>query len=224
MASFEGFPSGTKSLPVPSLLLGSLLEEIDDLAELKCTLRFLWYAAQVAGSPKWVLADALEADGVLVAALGSPQAIREGLRHAIERGTLLSVGGKLLLHTPENERDAEQLSPAPAATAPNWQRRAEQPNVYSLYEANIGLLTPMVSDQLRDAEQEYPAEWIKAAIREAVERNVRNWRYVAVILERWATEGRVGDGERGASKRGESRRHPQAASAAEYLRQRRAAE
>ena len=224
MANFEGFPSGTKSLPVPSPLLSSLLEEINDLAELKCTLRFLWYAAQVAGSPKWVSEEALEADGVLVAALGSSQAVRDGLSAATARGTLLSVGGKLMLRTPENERAAEQISPAPTATAPEWERRAEQPNVYALYEANIGLLTPMVSDQLRDAEQEYPVEWIEAAIREAVERNARNWRYVAVILERWATEGRVGDGKRGTSKRGESGRHPEAASAAEYLRQRRAAE
>jgi DNA replication protein DnaD len=37
---------------------------------------------------------------------------------------------------------------------------------------------------------EYPPQWIEAAIRQAVEYNKRNWRYVAGILRRWQTEGR----------------------------------
>ena len=48
------FPPGMKWLPAPSPVLSSLLEEIDSLAELKCTLRFLWYAAQTPGFPKTV--------------------------------------------------------------------------------------------------------------------------------------------------------------------------
>ena len=49
-----GFEARVRSLPVPAPLLGSLLAEIDDMAELKSTLRFLWHAAQVKGSPKAV--------------------------------------------------------------------------------------------------------------------------------------------------------------------------
>ena len=107
--AFAGFPDGTRSLPVPSPLLGSLLEQIDDLAELKCTLRFLWHAAQVAGAPKAVLEAALEADPVLLAALGSPEAVRRGLGLATARGTLLRADGRYLLHTPQNERAAGRL-------------------------------------------------------------------------------------------------------------------
>ena len=235
--AFEGFQPGTKALPVPSPLLGSLLAEIDDIAELKCTLRLLWYTAQVRGSPKWVDESALLADAVLNEALGSPDEIRRGVAAAIERGTLVEAGGRLLIATPENQRTAAQApsTDTPATSTPEPAREPaarEASNVYSLYEANIGLLTPMVADHLRDAEATYPLEWIEAAIREATERNVRNWRYISAILERWSTEGRQSGGaeqagqdgqKRGNSKSGEPGRHPQTASAAEYLRQRRTA-
>jgi DnaD/phage-associated family protein len=66
----------------------------------------------------------------------------------------------------------------------------ERPNVFILYEQNIGTLTPIIADQLRDAEQTYPLEWIEEAISVAVQHNVRKWRYVLTILERWRQEGK----------------------------------
>jgi DnaD/phage-associated family protein len=63
------------------------------------------------------------------------------------------------------------------------------PNIYTLYEQNIGGITPMIADDLRDAEQRYPPDWIREAFREAAELNKRNWRYIQRILERWETEG-----------------------------------
>jgi DnaD/phage-associated family protein len=66
----------------------------------------------------------------------------------------------------------------------------ERPNVFVLYEQNIGALTPMIADELRDAEQTYPVQWIEEAISLAVENNVRKWRYVLRILERWRQEGK----------------------------------
>jgi DnaD/phage-associated family protein len=74
---------------------------------------------------------------------------------------------------------------------------AERPNVYALYEQNIGPLTPLIGDQLREAEQEFPAGWIDEAIQVAVERNARNWRYVMGILKRWQAEGK----DRGVAQR-----------------------
>ncbi len=218
-----GFPSGTRSLPVPSPLLGSLLEAIDDVAELKCTLRFLWHAAQVGGAPKMVAAASLESDEVLIGALGSSDEVRRGLGLAVGRGTLIAAGGHYLLHTPENERAAARLegtAPAHASTpapAPEDRGPRERRNVFELYESNIGMLTPMIADQLREAETEYPAEWIEEAIREAAERNARSWRYIATILERWAREG-LSSGDHG-----EPGRHTKTATAAEYLRRRRTA-
>jgi len=62
-------------------------------------------------------------------------------------------------------------------------------NIFELYENNFGLLTPMIADTLKDAEQTYPAEWIKVAMTEAVTNNKRNWKYVEAILKRWKAEG-----------------------------------
>ncbi len=66
----------------------------------------------------------------------------------------------------------------------------ERPNIYVLYEQNIGLLTPIMAEKLQDAEGRYPREWIEAAFEEAVLNNKRNWRYIERILERWTAEGR----------------------------------
>ena len=66
----------------------------------------------------------------------------------------------------------------------------ESANIYRLYEENIGPLTPLIADTLRDAEENYSAEWIEEAIRLAVENNARSWRYVEAILRRWQDEGK----------------------------------
>ncbi|NCC35610.1 MAG: DnaD domain protein, partial [Chloroflexia bacterium] len=58
------------------------------------------------------------------------------------------------------------------------------------YEQNIGLVTPMLIDELREAEERYPREWIEEAMREAVRSNARSWRYIRKVLERWAANGR----------------------------------
>jgi DNA replication protein len=70
------------------------------------------------------------------------------------------------------------------------QVQVDRPNIFVLYEQNIGLLSPLIADQLRDAASIYPQEWIEAAFREAVQYNKRSWKYISAILRRWETEGR----------------------------------
>ena len=212
-STFPGFGAAVKRLPVPAPLLASLLVDITDCAELKCTLRFLWHEAQQSGAPKPVAASVLLTDGVLLDALGSADEIERGIALAVERGTLIEAGGWLLLRTPQNERAAERFGPAPAQAVAA--RPSEPPNIFRLYEENIGMLTPLVGDELRAAEEEYPSGWVEAAIREAATGNVRSWRYIEAILERWKREGR---GTRSSGKPG---RHTEALTAAELLERRR---
>lgn len=73
-------------------------------------------------------------------------------------------------------------------TAP--QIAIDPPNVFRLYEQNIGPLTPIIADHLTTAASEYPATWIEDAISEAVSYNKRNWRYILRILENWRQSGR----------------------------------
>ena len=55
------------------------------------------------------------------------------------------------------------------------------------------MLTPMIAEELKDAEKYYPPGWISDAIKEAVTHNKRNLRYILKILENWSIAGR-GDG------------------------------
>jgi len=73
---------------------------------------------------------------------------------------------------------------------PPVQALIERPNIFILYEQNIGLLSPLIADELKDAAELYPAEWIEAAFREAILHNKRKWSYIRAILRRWETEGR----------------------------------
>ncbi|KKK52043.1 hypothetical protein LCGC14_3108910, partial [marine sediment metagenome] len=96
-----------------------------------------------------------------------------------------------LLATPYNRRVAERLAgaelrldePPPPAAA------TALPNIFALYEENIGAITPLIADELKDAEERYPPQWIEAAFREAVSLNKRSWRYIHSILRRWEAEG-----------------------------------
>lgn len=59
----------------------------------------------------------------------------------------------------------------------------------TVYENNIGLLTPITSDLIKTALQTYPPEWIPLAIERAVAAEKRQWNYVAGILRNWSNEG-----------------------------------
>jgi DnaD/phage-associated family protein len=61
--------------------------------------------------------------------------------------------------------------------------------LFSLYESNIGIITPMIVDVLQDAINEYPVEWFEPAIKQAISNNVRKWNYIEAILKRWKIEG-----------------------------------
>ena len=67
----------------------------------------------------------------------------------------------------------------------------ERPTIFLLYEQNVGLLTPLVAEELREAEERYPAEWVEEAFRVAIQQNKRKWSYIRAILKRWETEGKA---------------------------------
>lgn len=65
-----------------------------------------------------------------------------------------------------------------------------RPTIFTLYEQNIGLLTPMAADSLKDIAAEFPADWIPEAFKIAVEANARKMNYVRGVLDRWKRDGR----------------------------------
>jgi DNA replication protein len=84
-----------------------------------------------------------------------------------------------------------------------WRVRSSRPDIYTLYEQNIGALTPILSERLREAEQLYPPAWVEEAFAEAVNYNRRSWAYIARILENWLANGREQTTERSRSKPGQ---------------------
>ena len=93
-------------------------------------------------------------------------------------------GKDLLLQLQAGAITSEQLKVVSQLPAP------ARPNIFRLYEANIGPLTPMMAEILKADALEYPAKWIEDAMGEAVELNIRNWRYVRAILKTWKEQGR----------------------------------
>jgi len=214
---FAGFPAGKQPYtPVPNIFFSELLPDMDHLAELKVTLHIFWLLTQKKGVRRYVSSEELAADGRLLAGLSAPgvsslEAMGDALDRAVARGTLLRVtsGGSsdrrdwYFVNSEKGRRAVADLlagkwSPAEAGQA--LQLQAQRPNIFVLYEQNIGPLTPLLAEQLMEAENTYPASWIEDAFREAVELNKRSWRYVQRILERWATEGKKDE----ASRRGDN--------------------
>ena len=206
MRAFPGFPNGQlRFAAVPDLFFSELLPAIDDLAELKVTLYAIWRLQRLQRDPKYLALSELKADATLLAGLSTEGegALEEALARAVMRGTLLRLddpaGGEawFFLNSQQGRAGFERAARgevrlAGASGEPAPQVAAARPNIYQLYEQNIGLLQPLIADELRDAEATYPPEWVEEAFRIAVERNARNWHYVRSILERWAREGRDG--------------------------------
>jgi DnaD/phage-associated family protein len=119
----------------------------------------------------------------------------QALARAVERGTLLQVepvAGDAseplyFANTPRGRAAVEAIA---RGEWPDELESAGRLNIFTLYEQNIGLLNPLITDELREAEKDYPVEWIEEAFREAVSLNKRSWRYIRAILERWRTEGK----------------------------------
>lgn len=202
MSDFAGFPQGRFiRLPVPPAFFSTLLPLIDDLAELKLTLFCLHALAQREGSAPYLKFKHFSGDEALMQSLGDDAGLRAALEKTCARGTLLCVdvvletGGEQLyfVNTPKGRSAVEQIERGlwkPHAGETDMEVLPERPNIYTLYEQNIGMLTAHIAEELKDAETEFPVRWLEDAIKLAVESNKRSWRYVRGILNRWKNEGR----------------------------------
>ena len=206
MSKFKGFTDSETFTSLPDKFFHELLKEIDDAAELKVTLYFLWRVEHM-DSPFRALSK-MDFD---VKALGlSADEIKSGLEKAVKRGSLLKVQKEaqvfFLLNSPRGRAGVQAIesgkwNPASATSAPPMER----PNVFRLYEENIGPLTPLIADALKDAEELYSDEWIADVIEIAVKNNKRNWKYCEAILKRWKEEGTHGQKDQRDARQGSER-------------------
>ncbi|MBM3151281.1 MAG: DnaD domain protein [Chloroflexi bacterium] len=187
MGKFPGFSGDETFTRVPDSFFRQLLAQVDELDELKVILHAIWRVEHMEGA----LHPLREAD--FAEALADPA---PALEKAVRRGSLLQVpggtGDLFFLNSPRGRAAAEALRDGglDPASLPRSVPPPERPNIFRLYEENIGPLTPLIADMLKDAEREYHAEWIAEALEIAVVKNVRNWKYVEAILKRWKEKGK----------------------------------
>ena len=220
MKGFGGFPGKMRFTPIPNLFFSSVLPQIDDLAELKVTLHIFWAVYQKRGYPRFVTYRELLSNPVLMKGFesdGSPdELLQRSLDQAVSQGTLLhlalerdgDVDDLYFVNTEADRRAIDRIESGELNLGGLVKREpclasGERPNIFALYEQNIGMLSPIMAEELKEAEKLYPASWIEDAFREAVDLNKRNWRYISSILKRWAAEGKDD---------GEHRRHSKAES------------
>ena len=193
MTQFPGFTSSETFTQLPDSLF-HLLGEFDDLDELKITLYVLWRFEHLEARMRYISQGQIAEDNGFMHGL-TADALTRSLDKAVQRGTLLRVdndaGGLYLLNSPLGRAIAASLAtdPGRAAGSVTLPPR-DRPNIFKLYEENIGPLTPLMADVLRAAENEYAAEWLGEAFEVAVTRNKRNWKYIEAILKRWKEEGK----------------------------------
>jgi len=192
MNKFKGFTDTETFTQLPDTFFHHLLKEIDDAAELKVTLYLIWRVEHMESPFR-----ALSKMDFTVKELGlSAEEIKTGLEKAVKRGSILKVQREaavyFLLNSPRGRAGVQAIENG------QWNPRTgisvapvERPNIFKLYEENIGPLTPLIADALKDAEELYSAEWIADTIELAVKNNKRSWRYCEAILKRWKEEGRA---------------------------------
>lgn len=213
-------PGKNPYVPLPESFFTTLAPEIEDVGELKLTIHLFWLLYRKAGTPRCASDRELLADPLLRRALrrqGDPRPVDERLRAALElaltRGTLLRVRVRVdeelvtwyffntqrsrqavarLLRGDESPELLLELEGPGAGGEGDYDLHieVERPNIFALYEQNVGLLPPLLAEELREAGERYPVEWIEEAFRLAVQQNKRRWAYIRAILKRWESDGK----------------------------------
>jgi len=168
--------SKTDFIPLPDSFFTQAVPKIQDLAELKVVLYVSYLILRKPERPYFVTYKELLSHELL-ATMGE-ETLRQALDSAVEHGTLLhstvNIDGVLedIYYLTDDSRQPPAI------------------NIFALYEQNAGIITPMIAEELKEAEKLYPPQWIEEAFKEAVTLNKRSWKYIAHILERWASEGK----------------------------------
>ncbi len=221
----HGFSPEAEFTSLPVAFFTRVMPKVHNLAELKMTLYILHLLQckqlQCLHTPREVKGSSAEgsahkpeaADFVTYKELSSFGPLINGMEKGMLRGALslaekdgiivraiLDIDGQPEeVYSINSESELKAMSKNgkhPVSKVPL------QENIFSLYEQNIGIITPMLAEELKEAEKLYPEQWIKQAFKEAVIMNKRSWKYIARILERWASEGKEGGEHRKNTKEG----------------------
>ncbi len=203
--TFEGFSSGAPVSPVPQAFWRELVPQMSDPAELLVTLYALEAIARVRRFPRRLRLADLQDSRPLIESLAQlcshrdvAEAFSDGLKAAVARGSLLrgrSVeDGAWIDWLAINDADGLRALAAtsmPPASRHAYGREPVASSTPEMWQSAFGTtMPPILTEEVRSAESRFGVEWLRDAFAEAAAHNVRSWRYVATILERWESEGR----------------------------------
>jgi DNA replication protein len=213
MIGFNGFPARMQFTPLPNVVFSSILPQITDIVELKVLLYIFKILYPKKGSLRFVsYRELMSQAGLMGDVRGTLEdTLRQSLSALTAKNVILAVPVKngdasedlYFLNNEANRLALERVRNGEMGLAGLKLQGslpvdpAEPPDIFTLYEQNIGMLTPLIADELREAGKQYPEVWIRDAIKEAVALNKRNWRYIARILEHWSAEGKDYGAHRG---------------------------
>jgi DNA replication protein len=213
MIEFKGFPNRMQFTPVPNIVFSSLLPQIHDITELKALFYVFEIVYPKKGNLKFFTIHDLWREASLMSSLAvTPQeTVVKALESLVKKGVILQLSINqdgvaeeiYFLNNEANKVNLEKIRNGEIVLPGIKPERClpvnlpEPSDIFSLYEQNIGMLTPLIADELKEAEKQYPEPWIRDAIKEAVASNRRNWKYIAAILEHWSTEGKDNGTHRG---------------------------
>lgn len=206
---FGGFPGIGKATAIPNLFLTTVLPELESVDALLAFLLVSQVTQEQRGEAPFATADQIWATPGARKTFnrlgGGREGLERGLEACREAAALLGVrlngpAGSEWLYFVNNPASRKAIARARAGdlklkpeTVVAPIETEARPDIFRMYEEQVGTITPLVGDRLIDAEETYPLEWIREAFREAAELNIRNWRYIERILQRWAEEGRANE-------------------------------
>jgi len=217
MNSFKGFIEyKERTTAIPQEFFSEILPQISDLYELKTLLYLFWYFENNEYQYPIITLNALRKDPLFLSGLGKNESdqynnLQSCINRLKEDKLLLYLQIEYhqtyhdiyILNTPQGREILELINIGAISIEPedDFQLKLSkpQPNVFKIFEENIGVITPIIADSLKEIQERYPYEWIEEAIKEAVKNNVRKLRYIEVILKNWKDEGKY---ERTTKERG----------------------
>ncbi len=198
---FGGFREDNMNLiRLPEAFFTQLLPIIDDLIMLRLLMYMFWHLEQQDNPVRYFRLEDLKSDPTLIRMTGGEHLLEKALKGLVELGVVLEALLAWMEETYYFLNGPQGRAAVEAIKNGRWQGSNKQykpihmkdatPNIFKLYEENIGPITPMIADILKLDEAAYPASWIHDAIQMAVKNNARNWKYVQAILTRWQNKGR----------------------------------
>ena len=226
MKSFNGFISNRdQNTSIPHEFFSEILPNINNLYELKTILYILWFIENNDLEYPFITIEQLKNDELYLSGLGNHKTdqlkhLHESIKQAVDDGILINPNQEnpitkvdcYFLNELKGQEAVELLIKGvlkiELGVDNSFRLTKVKPNIFQIYEENIGIITPVIANALIELEKEYPVNWIEEAMKEAVKSNIRKLRYIEAILKNWKEEGRYERTDRRRSQKDQEKYDP----------------